>query len=110
MNYLKYLIENNTYNRGEYDCWTFVQKIYKEEHNKILPDLPIVQTDCESYLTSNINVKVTDKPHKGCIIYFTVKGLEHCGYAIDEKNYIHKSEKQVFISPIPRKATIYEVL
>lgn len=110
MDYLKYLTDKTEYKRGEHDCWVFVQQIYKEEHNKILPDLPVMQTECHSFLKANMTGKRVKKAHKGCLIYVTYNDVEHSGYALDEKLYIHRALEQVHISPIPQKAIIYDIL
>ena len=113
MNYLKYF-KNNKYIKGQNDCWTLVQDIYKDEHNIQLPDCPIFDSPdlWADYLKtkSNVPYRIVEKPFNGCLIHFEHLGIEHIGYALNEKEYIHKTFNDVKISKIPNKAIIYEVL
>ena len=109
MDYLKYF-KNGKYQKFKNDCWTLLQDIYIDEHGIILPDIPIFE-DEESFVRSNIKHKIVDKPKKGVAVHVSVGSIEHIGYAINEKEYIHKTINQgVKISPIPRYATFYEVI
>lgn len=65
MNYQKYFSDYK-YQYGSNDCWTFVQQVYKDEHNRELPDYPICATKPEiaSFLTSNIDYEIVDKAEK----------------------------------------------
>lgn len=111
MNYLKYLQQNN-YKKGIDNCWTFVQEIFKDEHNYQLPDVPIFDDPREwkSYIKANAKYEIHGKAHKGCLIHVWTPKDEHIGYAIDEKQYIHKTQNGVFISTIPKRCIIYEVI
>lgn len=109
MNYLKYF-QNQEYELGSNDCWTFTQQIFKDEENKILPDLPVVDENAEGYLRQNLKLKRVEKAHKGCVIFVKTKGLNHTGYALNENEYLHKTLQMPQISRIPKTAEIYEIL
>lgn len=111
MNYQKYFSDYK-YQYGSNDCWTFVQQVYKDEHNRELPDYPICATKPEiaSFLTSNIDYEIVDKAEKGCIVYYNNGNTHHAGYAINDKLYIHKTRQRVEVSNIPEKAIIYKIL
>lgn len=92
------------------DCWKLVQDIYRDEHNINLPDIPIIEC-AESFLTANIKHKIVDKPSKGVIVHCSRGKLEHTGYAINEKQYIHKTiNNGVIVSNIPKDAVFYEII
>ena len=40
MNYLHYF-QNSKYELGKYDCWTFIQDVFKNEQGITLPDVPV---------------------------------------------------------------------
>lgn len=121
MDYLKYF-QNNKYQKGINDCWTLVQDIFSDEKGVKLPDCPIMTAAdgangttpdyalFESKLKSNFKYQVLDKPKEGCLIHFRSGKIEHIGYALNEKQYIHKTFSRVEVSNIPEKAKIYEVL
>ena len=109
MDYLKYF-QNFEYRQGENDCWTFIQQIFKDEKDIILPDLPVIDNTSEGYLKTNVTHKRVNKAHEGCLIFVKTKECSHTGYAINDKEYIHKGCKRVSISPIPKTAEIYEIL
>lgn len=111
MDYLKYF-KNIKYVKGENDCWTFIQDIFKEEHNIILPDNPICLSDsgCKSYLKENIKFKIVSNAKKGFLAHVSYKNIEHIGYCVDSKNYIHKSYQGVLCSLIPKYCIFYEVI
>lgn len=111
MDFIKYF-KDTEYIEGKNDCWTFVQQIFKDEHNIILPDYPIMikKSDIASFLIENIPYNFVKKASKGCIIYFKHDKTHHAGYALNEKEYIHKSIKGVIVSKIPDNAIIYKVL
>lgn len=110
MNYIKYF-QDYKYQYGSKDCWSFVQTVFKDEHNIDLPDYPICnsQSDVASYILSNIDLKQVDKAEKGCIIYIKLGNMHHAGYAINDKLYIHKTRQRVEVSNIPDKAIIYKL-
>jgi len=110
MDYLKYF--RNTKYDDNNNCWTFVREIYKDEHNVLLPEVPIFETPLEwtSYLQANIKHKVLETAHKGCLIHVWNKIDEHIGYATNDKEYLHKTSKGVFVSAIPKRCLIYEVI
>lgn len=109
MNYLKYF-KNDKYSKNNNDCWTLIQDIYKDEHGIILPDIPILE-DEESFVRGNIKHKKVEKAHKGVAVHVSTPKYEHIGYALNEKEYIHKTINQgVKISPIPKNADLYEVI
>lgn len=111
MNYIKYF-QNNNYELNKSDCWTFVQDVFWDEHQKQLPDHPIMTDKAEaaSRLQSNIPYKIVKTAEKGCIVYYHNSTTHHAGYAINDKLYIHKTRKRVEVSPIPEKAIIYKIL
>jgi cell wall-associated NlpC family hydrolase len=110
MKYLKYF-QSQKYNREQNNCWDFVRKIYKDEQGKELPELPIM-TDEESvtFLKSNINYKVIQEPKEGCLIFFQIGKINHIGYCINKKEFIHKNKIGANIERIPKKAIFYEVI
>lgn len=110
MNYIKYFQENNyTYNTD--DCWTFIQEVFKDEHNIELPEHPILEDEkIKSFLIANIKHEVVKEAQKGCIIYFSAGNMHHAAYALDNKKMIHKTFKGVEVDDIPKKATIFKVL
>lgn len=109
MDYLKYF-KNDKYKLGEHDCWTFIQDIFKHEQGLILPDVPVFDETNESYLKSNIKHKQLDKAEAGCLVFVKTKDLNHVGYAISEKEYMHKTTKiGVVITPIPKTAEFFKI-
>jgi len=110
MNYLKYF-QNDRYKKGENDCWTLVQDIFSDEKGIKLPDCPIMidYSPFESKLKSNLKYIVLEKAKEGCLIHFRNGKIEHIGYAINDKQYIHKTFSRVEVSNIPKNAIIYEV-
>lgn len=109
MNYLKYF-QNDKYIKSKNDCWTLLQEIYKDEHGIILPDIPIFE-DEDSFVRSNVKHREVEKAFKGVAVHVKAHGIEHIGYALNEKEYIHKTINQgVKVSPIPKHAKLYEVL
>lgn len=111
MDYLKYF-KNDKYEKGLNDCWTLVQDIFLDEQNIKLPECPIMTdyTPFETKLKSNFKYEVLDKACAGCLIHFRSGKIEHIGYALNDKQYIHKTFTRVEISPIPEKAKVYKVL
>lgn len=111
MDYIKYF-QNGKYHKGTNDCWTLVQDIFRDEKGVELPQCPIMTdyTPFESKLKSNFKYKVLDKPKEGCLIHFRSGKIEHIGYALNEKQYIHKTFSRVEVSNIPEKAKVYEVI
>lgn len=111
MNYIKYF-QNTQYELDKNDCWTFLQEVFEDEEGIKLPDHPIMpnKSDIASKLISNIPYRIVDRAHKGCVIYYHNGTTHHAGYALNEKQYIHKTRQRVTVSPIPEKAIIYEVL
>lgn len=111
MNYLKYF-QNSKYKLGEYDCWTFVQDVFLNEQGIKLPDVPVFDDpENESRLKANIKHKQLDKPEKGCLVFVPTKLYGHVGYAISEKEYMHKTSKTgVQISLIPKTAEFFKIL
>lgn len=109
MNYLKYF-QNDRYEKSKNDCWTLLQDIFKDEHGKKLPDIPIFE-DEESFVRGNIKHKKVDKARKGIVVHVSTSKYEHIGYALNDKEYIHKTINQgVKITPIPKNAELYEIL
>ena len=111
MDYLKYF-QNDKYQKGINDCWTLVQDIIRDEKGIDLPDCPIMTdySPFESKLKSNFKYKVLNVAKEGCIVHFRCGKLEHIGYCLNDKKYIHKTFTKVEISDIPQNANIYEVL
>lgn len=111
MNYIKYF-QNTKYEYDKNDCWTFLQEVYKEEHNLNLPAHPIMtdKSEIASYLISNIPYKTIDKAEKGCIVYFIRGNMHHVGYALNDKKFIHKTFQRVEVSDIPPDAKLYKVI
>lgn len=111
MDYLKYF-KNDKYELGKYDCWTFLQQVFKEEQGIILPDVPVFDDpENESCLKANIKHRRLDRAQKGCFVFVKTKNLNHVGYAVSETEYMHKTlNTGVIISKIPRTAEFYEVL
>ena len=110
MKYLKYF-QSQKYNREDNNCWTFVRDIFLDEQGKELPALPIM-TDEESvtFLQSNINYKILQEPQKGCLIFFQVGKINHVGYCINNKEFIHKNKLGINIDKIMPRAIFYEVI
>ena len=82
----------------------------RDEHGIELPDIPILE-DEESFVRENIKHKKIEKPQKGVVVHVSAGELEHIGYALNEKEYIHKTINQgVKVSPIPKGAEFYEVI
>ena len=109
MNYLRYF-QNSIYEQGKNDCWTFTQQLFKEIKNIELPSLPIIDDTSEGFLKTNIRHKRVEQAEEGCLIFVKTKECSHTGYAVNDKEYIHKGCKRVAISPIPKTAEIYEIL
>ena len=109
MNYLKYF-KNDKWQKSKNYCWTLLQDIFKDEHGKKLPDIPIFE-DEESFVRGNIKHKKVDKARKGIVVHVSTSKYEHIGYALNDKEYIHKTINQgVKITPIPKNAELYEIL
>lgn len=111
MNYLQYF-QNTKYELGAFDCWTFVQDVFKNEQGVNLPDIPIFDDpENESRLKSNIKHIQLETPEKGCLVFVKTKLLNHVGYAISDTEYIHKTSKTgVIISKIPKCAEFFRIL
>lgn len=111
MDYLKYF-KNDKYELGKYDCWTFLQQVFKDEQGIILPDVPVFDDpENESCLKANIKHRRLDRAQKGCFVFVKTKNLNHVGYAVSQTEYIHKTlNTGVIISKIPHTAEFYEVL
>lgn len=111
MNYLKYF-QNQKYELGKYDCWAFIQEVFESEQGIKLPDLPIFDDpENESKLKANIKHIQLKIPQKGCLVFVRTKTLNHVGYAISDKEYIHKtSNTGVVITRIPKYAEFFEVI
>lgn len=110
MNYLKYYQDQGEYIKAKNDCWTFVQKIFKEEQNIDLPDIPIFE-DEDSFVRSNVKHVEVDKAEEGVAVHVKAHFIEHIGYALNENQYIHKTINHgVQISKIPHNARFYKVL
>lgn len=108
MNYLKYFSDYK-YIKNKNDCWSLIQDIYKDEHGIILPEIPVF-ADENSFVRSNVKHRKVETPKRGIAVHVSTKSFEHIGYAINEKQYIHKTANQgVKISAIPEKAVFYEV-
>lgn len=111
MDYIKYF-QNDRYQKGINDCWTLVQDIFLDEKGIKLPDCPIMTdySPFESKLKSNFKYSVLDNAKEGCLVHFRSGKIEHIGYALSDKQYIHKTFSRVEVSDIPKQAKIYEVL
>lgn len=110
MDYLKYM-NNKQYYLNSCNCWTFIQDVFQKEEGYKLPDVPIFDdfAGVASNLKSNVKYIVLNKAHKGCLIHLSYSS-EHIGYAISDKQYIHRKKVGVLISDIPKNAIIYEVI
>lgn len=111
MNYLKYF-KNDRYELGKLDCWTFTQYVFKEEENINLPDVLIFDDpENESRLKANVEHKQLSVPEKGCLVFVRTRQYGHTGYAVSEKEYIHKTIAQgVKISAIPKTAEFFKII
>ncbi|MBQ2391412.1 MAG: C40 family peptidase [Clostridia bacterium] len=111
MNYIKYLSDRSYKNRAN-DCWTFVQTVFKDEHNVVLPDYPIMtdKQEIATALISNIPYKLVNKAEKGCIVYYHNGKNHHAAYALNDKKMIHKTLGGVQVTNIPKNSTIFKVL
>lgn len=110
MDYLKYF-QNQKYELGKYDCWTFIQDVYKNERGIILHDVPVFNDTNEGYLKSNIRHVQQSKPVRGSLVFVRTKEYNHVGYAISECEYMHKTSKTgVVISRIPKNAEFFQIL
>lgn len=110
MDFIKYF-QDFDYIENKKDCWTFVRQVFKDEHNITLPDAPIAnKSDIATYLIDNIKIEKQKEAKKGCIVYYTHENIHHAGYALDKKEFIHKTKNGVFVSKIPKNAIIYKVL
>ena len=109
MLFLEYF-RNQNYILGKNDCWTFTQFVFEKEKGIKLPDLPIIDDSNEGYLKSNIPHKRVDKAHLGCLVFVKTKEHNHAGYALSDKEYLHKTVKSPIVSKIPKNAEIYEIL
>lgn len=105
---------DNTFELGKDDCWTLVCRIFKDEHGLTLPEFPFVndsQDRAYEEFKSNIELDKVQKAQKGCIIVFRSGRCKwHCGYAVNHRQYIHKTRERVTITDIPKNAEIYKVL
>lgn len=111
MNFIEYF-KDSEYIDNKNDCWTFVQRVFKDEHGFILPNHPIMTTksDIATYLKNNIQFQIINKAEKGCIVYYKHGTTHHAGYSLNNKEFIHKTLKGVIVSKIPENAIIYKVL
>lgn len=111
MNYIKYF-QNTQYELDKNDCWTFLQEVFRDEEGRELPNHPIMTDKAEiaSNLISNIPYRIIEKAKKGCVVYYHNGNTHHVGYALNEKQYIHKTKHRVEIGNIPSNSIIYEVL
>lgn len=111
MDFVKYF-KNTEYIENKNDCWTFIQEVFKDEHNYILPDRPILidKSEIASNLITNIPYTLVNKAEKGCIVYYKHENIHHAGYTLNDKKFIHKTIKGVQVSNIPKNSIIYKVL
>lgn len=111
MDFIKYF-KDTEYIENKKDCWTFLKEVFKDEHNIELPDYPIMLENGEiaSFLTENIPYCFLDEAKKGCIIYYHNGAVHHAGYALNSKEFIHKTKQGVRVNFIPKNAIIYQVL
>lgn len=111
MNYIKYF-KNTDFELNKNDCWTFLQEVFKDEEGIKLPDHPIMidKSEIAAHLQSNIPYRIVETAKKGNIVYYHNGKTHHVGYALNDKQFIHKTRQRVEISNIPENAIIYEVL
>lgn len=111
MDFIKYFSDKE-YIKNKNDCWAFVRQVFMDEHNFCLPEYPIMgdNKNIASFLIENISYKIVQKAEKGCIVYYKHDTIHHAGYALNDKEFIHKSLSGVTVSKIPKNSIIYKVL
>lgn len=111
MDYLKYF-KNDKYELGKFDCWTFTQFVFREEQGIDLPDVPVFDDpENESRLKTNVKHTQLKNPEKGCLVFVATKSHGHTGYAVSDKEYMHKTKNQgVKISQIPKNAEFFKII
>lgn len=113
MDFLGYMNELN-YDDDNNNCWHFVQRIFLKEKNYMLPDYPVflAHKEFKNGLIANVEHKQhnLDECTEGFIVHITCLGHEHAGYALNNKQYIHKTRKGVQVSDIPNNAILYEII
>ncbi|MDR1169076.1 MAG: C40 family peptidase [Heliobacteriaceae bacterium] len=113
MDFLRYM-NDKEYDEDYNNCWHFVQRVFQREKGHKLPDYPIFDThkSFKSRLLCNVKYKEHDLRdcQEGCIVHVSALGHEHAGYAINNKQYIHKTRTGVQVADIPAKAQIYEII
>jgi len=104
-----------TYKEGVHDCWTLIQDLYKEYHDISLPSYPYSikgnSPEFVGHVLSSVELEEVQKAFQGCIIAYKVgKSQYHAGYAINETEFIHRTEDGTKVTKIPDKATIYRFI
>lgn len=110
MNLNKHFI--GKYKLGEWDCWTLVQDIYKEEHDLALPDYPVFTQSKEEFkklVFTNILVEEVKEPQKGLFVCFSNNGTVHTGYVLNNKEFIHRPECGTKVSELRPFIKMYKV-
>ena len=101
------------YAKGEHDCWTLLQDIYQQEHDFTLPDFPIfglTESDYPFYMVANMYVEKIPTPEVGCIVHRSGI-IEHVGYCLDGKRYIHRTLNETRCDKIKaEKCEFYRIL
>jgi len=104
---------NGEYVKGEHDCWTLMQDIFMDVHGISLPDFPIVGFEEKDYadcMVSNMRARKIKEPKQGCIVHRSGI-IEHVGYCLDGKHYIHRTKEETRCDRIKgTKCAFYEVL
>lgn len=112
MDYIKYF--KGDYELGKCDCWTLMQEIYKDEHDLDLPHYPFAieehEKDFAEFVKANLVFEPLDEPVKGAIVHYSHIG-EHVGYALNNKQYIHRTNSGTKVNDIPKKyCRFYDII
>lgn len=89
--------------------------LYKEFYDIDLPQYPYAingkSDEFVHHVLESIELEQVQKADQGCIIaYRTGKKQFHAGFALNNRQFIHRNEHGVYVSDIPEKATIYRLV
>lgn len=109
---VKYMMTKH-YDEQNYNCWDFVQDVYKDEYDYRLPDYPMgtVPAQFKDKLKSNINHIKIEKENaiEGDIVIFSLFADQHAGVMLDNDSFIHMSKTNVAVSQLSNLGGNYAI-
>lgn len=101
------------YDKDNYNCWDFVQEVYKNDYGYELPDYPVgdVPAEFKEKLKSNIkHIKIKkEEAIEGDIVIFSLFADQHAGIMLDNDSFIHMSHTHVTVSQLSNLGGNYAI-